>query len=125
MTENELSKEIVNACYCIHTQLGPGLLESVHETTLAHELHKRGIKALRQQPMPVVYDTIHMGIGFRADLIVGDKVIIEIKSIDAIAPIHRKQLLTHLRLADKSFGLLVNFNVEFIKDGISRVVNNL
>ncbi|MGA9994042.1 MAG: GxxExxY protein [Pyrinomonadaceae bacterium] len=125
MTENELSKEIVNACYRIHTRLGPGLLESVYETTLAHELHKRGIKALHQQPMPVVYDTIRMGIGFRVDLIVGDKVIVEIKSIDAIAPVHRKQLLTYLRLADKRLGLLVNFNVELIKDGISRVVNNL
>ncbi|MGB9181027.1 MAG: GxxExxY protein [Pyrinomonadaceae bacterium] len=125
MTENELSKEIVNACYRIHTRLGPGLLESVYETTLAHELHKRGIKAIRQQPLPVVYETIRMEVGFRADLLVEDKVIVEIKSVEALAPVHRKQLLTYLRLADKRLGLLVNFNVELIKDGISRVVNNL
>lgn len=125
MTENELSKEIVNACYRIHTKLDPGLLESVYETTLAHELHKRGIKAIRQQPMPVVYETIRMEVGFRADLIVGDKVIVEIKSVEVLAPVHRKQLLTYLRLADKRLGLLINFNVELIKDGIWRVVNNL
>jgi GxxExxY protein len=125
MTENELAKQIVNAAYRIHTTLGPGLLESVYETALAHELEKQGIKVLRQHPLPVVYETIHMEIGFRADLIVGDKVIVEIKSIEAIAPVHRKQLLTYLRLADKRLGLLINFNVEFIKDGITRVANGL
>jgi GxxExxY protein len=125
MTENELAKQIVNAAYRIHTTLGPGLLESVYETTLAHELEKQGTKVLRQQALPVVYETIRMEIGFRADLIVGDKVIVEIKSIEAIAPVHRKQLLTYLRLADKRLGLLINFNVELIKDGITRVVNGL
>lgn len=125
MTENELAGEIVNAAFKIHTTLGPGLLESVYETTLAHELEKRGIKATRQQPMPVVYETIRMEIGFRADLVVGDKVIVEIKSIEALAPVHRKQLLTYLRLTDKRLGLLINFNVELIREGITRVVNNL
>jgi GxxExxY protein len=125
MTENELSKEIVNAAFKIHKTLGPGLLESVYETTLAHELEKRGIKVTRQQALPVVYETIRMEIGFRADLIVGDKVIVEIKSIDALAPVHRKQLLTYLRLTDKRLGLLINFNVELIRDGIMRVVNDL
>jgi len=125
MTENELAKQIVNAAYRIHTTLGPGLLESVYETTLAHELEKQGIKVLRQQALPVIYETIRMEIGFRADLIVGDKVIVEIKSIEAISPVHRKQLLTYLRLADKRLGLLINFNVELIKDGITRVVNGL
>jgi GxxExxY protein len=125
MTENELAKQIVNAAYRIHTTLGPGLLESVYEATLAHELEKQGIKVLRQQALPVIYETIHMEIGFRADLIIGDMVIVEIKSIEAISPVHRKQLLTYLRLADKRLGLLINFNVELIKDGITRVVNGL
>ena len=125
MTENQLSKQIVNAAYTIHTTLGPGLLESVYETTLTHELEKRGIKVLRQQALPVVYQTIRMDIGFRADLIVGDKVIVEIKSIEVISPVHRKQLLTYLRLTNKRLGLLINFNVEFIRDGITRVVNGL
>jgi len=125
MTENQLSGHIVNAAYTIHTTLGPGLLESVYETTLAHELEKRGIKVLRQQALPVVYESIRMDIGFRADLIVGDKVIVEIKSIDAISPVHRKQLLTYLRLTGKRLGLLINFNVELIRDGITRVVNRL
>jgi GxxExxY protein len=125
MTENELSKQIVNAAYRIHTTLGPGLLESVYETTLTHELEKQGIKVVRQQALPVIYETIRMDIGFRADLIVGDKVIVEIKSIEAISPVHRKQLLTYLRLTNKRLGLLINFNVELIKDGITRVVNGL
>jgi GxxExxY protein len=94
-------------------------------TTLAHELEKQGIRVLRQQALPVVYETVRMEIGFRADLIVGGKVIVEIKSIEALAPVHRKQLLTYLRLADKRLGLLINFSVELIKDGITRVVNGL
>jgi GxxExxY protein len=125
MTENELAKEIVSAAFKIHTTLGPGLLESVYETTLAHEMERRGIKVLRQPALPVVYELIRMDIGFRADLIVGDKVIVEIKSIESISPVHRKQLLTYLRLADKRLGLLINFNVELIRDGITRVVNKL
>jgi GxxExxY protein len=125
MTENELAKQIVNAAYRIHTTLGPGLLESVYETTLAHEIEKQGIKVLRQQPLPVIYETIRMEIGFRADLVISDKVIVEIKSVEAISPVHRKQLLTYLRLANKRLGLLINFNVELIKDGITRVVNGL
>jgi GxxExxY protein len=125
MTENELSKIIVNAAYRIHTALGPGLLESVYETTLAHEIEKHGVKVVRQQALPVVYERIRMEVGFRADLLVGDKVIVEIKSTEALSPVHRKQLLTYLRLANMRLGLLINFNVEFIRDGITRVVNGL
>ncbi|MDX6497820.1 MAG: hypothetical protein QOG23_1080 [Blastocatellia bacterium] len=125
MTENEIATIIVDAAYKIHTRLGPGLLESVYEATLAYELAKRGLQLRRQQSMPVVYEAVRMDVGFRADLIVEGKVIVEIKSIDAIAPVHRKQLLTYLRLTDKRLGLLINFNVELIKDGITRVVNNL
>lgn len=125
MTENEIAKIIVDAAYKIHTTLGPGLYESVYETTLEYELQKRGLKVLRQEPLPVIYEDIHINKGFRADLIVEDKVIVEVKSIQAVAPVHRKQVLTYLRLANIRLGLLINFNVELIKDGISRVVNNL
>lgn len=125
MTENEIATIIVDAAYTIHTRLGPGLLESVYETTLAYELTKRGLELRKQQAMPVIYEAVRMDIGFRADLVVEGKVIVEIKSIDAIAPVHRKQLLTYLRLTDKRLGLLINFNVELIKDGITRVVNHL
>jgi len=125
MHENEIAKEIVNAAYHIHVTLGPGLLESVYEATLAHELQKRGLSVIRQQPIPVVNESVHLEMGFRADLIVGGKVIVEIKSVEALAPVHRKQLLTYLRLADKRLGLLINFNSELIKDGIARVVNGL
>ncbi|HMF56004.1 MAG TPA: GxxExxY protein [Pyrinomonadaceae bacterium] len=125
MTENELAKEIVNASYKIHSSLGPGLLESVYEMTLAYELQKRGINVIKQQPLPVVYETIRMEMGFRVDLMVGGKVIVEIKSIDAVSPVHRKQLLTYLRLTGKRLGLPINFNVELIRDGITRVVNKL
>jgi len=94
MTENEIATIIVDAAYKIHKRLGPGLLESVYETTLAYELARRGLQLRRQQAMPVVYESVQMDVGFRADLIVEGKVIVEIKSIDAIAPVHRKQLLT-------------------------------
>ena len=125
MHENETAREIVNAAYKIHTTLGPGLLESVYEATLAYELGKRGIEVVRQQPIPVVYESIRMEMGFRADLIVGGSVIVELKSVEIVAPVHKKQLLTYLRLADKRLGLLVNFGAELIKDGITRVVNHL
>lgn len=125
MTENEIATIIVDVAYKIHQRLGPGLLESVYESTVAYELGKRGLLVRRQQAMPVVYETVKMDMGFRADLIVNGKVIVEIKSIEALAPVHRKQLLTYLRVADKRLGLLINFNVELIKDGITRVVNNL
>lgn len=125
MTENEIAKEIVDAAYRIHTTLGPGLFESVYELALKFELEKRELQVLRQHPIPVVYETIHLEEGFRADLIVERKVIIEVKSIEALAPVHRKQLLTYLRLADMRLGLLINFNVELIRDGIKRVVNGL
>lgn len=125
MTENEISREIVNASYKIHTTLGPGLLESVYETILAYELTKRGLRVSRQQPIPLIYDDVRMDDGFRADLIVESKVIIEIKSVEVIAPVHKKQLLTYLRVADKRLGLLINFGSALIKDGITRIVNGL
>jgi GxxExxY protein len=125
MTENAIAKEIVDAAFRIHTTLGPGLLESVYETVLAYELDRRGLRAVRQQPIPVVYEDIHIATGFRADMIVEDKVIVEIKSVENLASVHKKQLLTYLRLAEKRLGLLINFNVSLIKDSITRVVNGL
>jgi len=125
MTENEVAKQIVDAAYRIHTSLAPGLLESVYEVVLACELEKRGLRTARQQPIPIVYLDTRIEIGFRADLMVEDKVIGEIKSVEAIEPVHKKQLLTHLRLADKRLGLLINFNVALIKDGIVRIANGM
>jgi GxxExxY protein len=125
MTENEIARKIVDVAFKIHSHYGPGLLESVYESIMAHELNKRGMAVSRQQPIPLVHETIRMNVGFRADLVVAHKVVVEIKSIQAVGPVHKKQLLTYLRLADKRLGLLINFNVELIKHGISRVVNGL
>jgi GxxExxY protein len=125
MTENAIAKEIVDAAFHIHTTLGPGLLESVYHAVLAYELAQRGLRTVSQQAIPVVYRTIRIDTGFRADLIVEDRVIVEIKSVEVLAPVPRKQLLTYLRLADKRLGLLINFNAALIKDGITRIVNGL
>ena len=125
MNENEIAKEIVDAAYKIHTTLGSGLLESVYETVLAYELEKRSLSVVRQQPIPVVYEKVRLEEGFRADIIVNNKVIIEIKSVEMIAPVHKKQLLTYLRLTNKRLGLLINFSSALIKDGITRIANGL
>ena len=125
MTENEIAKEVVDAAYKVHTTLGPGLLESVYEASLAYELEQRGLKIERQESLPVVYKNVRLEEGFRADLIVSDRVIIELKSVETIAPVHKKQLLTYLRLAEKRLGLLINFGAALIKNGITRVVNGL
>lgn len=125
MTENEISKIIVNTCYHIHTQLGPGLFESVYEEILSYELKKEGLNIERQKTIPVIWKEVKMEQGFRADLIINEKVLIEIKSIESIAPVHQKQLLTYLKLTDIKLGLLVNFNEALIKNGIQRIVNNL
>jgi GxxExxY protein len=125
MTENAIAKEIVDAAFRIHTTLGPGLLESVYDTVLAYELGRRGLRVVREQAIPVVYEGVRIDVGFRADLIVDDKVIVEVKSVENLAPVHKKQLLTYLRMADKRLGLLINFHVVLIKDGIARVVNGL
>ena len=125
MNENDISKILVDCCFKVHTELGPGLLESVYEEVLSYEIIKRGLSLERQKGIPVVYDNIKMELGFRADIIVENKVIIELKSIEAIAPVHSKQLLTYLKLTGMKLGLLVNFNEALIKDGIKRIVNNL
>ena len=125
MTENAIAKEIVDAAFRVHTTLGPRLLESVYDTVLAYELGRRGLGTARQHAIPVVYENVRIDAGFRADLIVEDKVIVEIKSVELLLPVHKKQLLTYLRLADKRLGLLINFHVALIKDGITRIVNGL
>src|SRR4051794_37937913 len=110
MTENEISGIVVDAAYKIHTTLGPGLLESVYEAVLTYEVKKRGMRVQRQVPIPIVYEGVQIDEAFKADLIVEDKVIIELKAIEAVTAVHKKQLLTYLRLADKRLGLLINFN---------------
>ncbi len=125
MTENELSKIIVNLVFQIHNKLGPGLLESVYEEIMFLELRKLELKVERQKPIPVIWNNTKLEIGFRADLIVENKVIVELKSVEELAPVHYKQLLTYLKLTNLKLGLLINFNENLIKDGIRRVVNDL
>jgi GxxExxY protein len=125
MTENEISRIVVDAAYGIHKHFGPGLLESVYEVNLAHELKKRGLQVERQKAVSVKYDSIVFDEGFRVDIVVDDMVVLELKSVEAVHRVHKKQLLTYLRLMNKRLGLLINFNEDLIKDGISRVVNGL
>ena len=125
MTENEIAKIVVDAAYHVHRRLGPGLLESVYEAVLAYDLKKRGMKVERQVPVAIVFEGMKFDEGFRADLIVEEKVIVELKSVEKVVPVHKKQLLTYLRLGDKRLGLLINFGSELMRDGISRVVNGL
>lgn len=125
MHENDIAEVVVDACFKVHTTLGPGLLESVYETVLARELQKRGLVVTRQQTIPITYDGVILDEGFRADLVVEDKIIVELKSVEQVAAVHKKQLLTYLRLTDKKLGFLVNFGANLIKDGITRIANGL
>lgn len=125
MTENELSKIIVDVAFRVHTNLGPGLLESVYEEILYYEFIRLGLNVERQKVIPVIWDGLKMELAFRADLIVENKVIIELKSVEILAPVHPKQLLTYLKITGFKLGLLINFNEALIKNGITRIVNNL
>ncbi len=125
VTENEIAKIIVDAALNVHKALGPGLFESVYEAVLSYELGRRCLKVERQLPIPINYNGIKFEEAFRADMVVESKVIIELKSIEAVANVHKKQLLTYLRLADKRLGLLINFGEAFIRDGITRVANGM
>ncbi len=125
MTENEIAKIVVDAAFHVHTKLGPGLLESVYEVVLAAQLRTRGLQVERQVPVPIQFEELTFDEGFRADIIVEDKVILELKSVEQTAPVHRKQVLTYLRLADKRLGLLINFGAALLKDGVTRLVNGL
>ena len=125
MHENDIGRIIVDAAYHIHVSLGPGLLESAYQRVLAYELRKRGLSLQTEVPISIIYDGRDFDEGFRANMIVEDKVIVELKSVEKVAPVHKKQLLTYLKLADKRLGLLINFNEYLIKDGITRIVNGL
>ncbi|MFL5751773.1 MAG: GxxExxY protein [Bacteroidia bacterium] len=125
LTENEISKMLLNIFIKVHTKLGPGLLESVYEEVICYELAKTNLKYKRQRGIPLVYDEVKLDIGFRADIIVENKVIVEIKSVELMAPVFHKQVLTYLKLTNLKLGLLVNFNVPLLKDGYTRLVNNL
>lgn len=125
MHENEIATIVVDICYQIHKKLGPGLLESVYEEILCYELQNRNLLFSRQKPIPVIWNEVKMEIGFRADVIVESKVIVELKSVEAISPVFLKILLTYLRLTNIKLGLLINFNEALIKHGIRRVVNGL
>jgi len=123
MKENQVTGEIIDSCIKIHKTLGPGLLESVYEAVLAYELRSRGLQVSLQVPMPISYEGVCLEVGFRCDMLVNDLVIVELKSVENVLPVHKKQLLTYLRLAGKQLGLLVNFNSELMKDGITRIAN--
>lgn len=125
MPENGVAKDIVDAAYGIHTGLGPGLFESVYEAVLARELEKRGHEVDRQRTVQIEYNGMTFDEGFRADLVVDDLVVVELKSIESTLPVHKKQLLTYLRLMDKQLGLLINFGETYMKNGITRLVNGL
>lgn len=122
---NSLTGRIIGCAMKIHSKLGPGLLESTYEACLDHELRKVGFEVARQHALPVIYDGIKLDCGYRIDLLVDRRIIVELKSVDALAPIHEAQLLTYLKLAGLPLGLLINFNVLHLRDGIRRMVNNL
>jgi len=125
MTENELSSVVINCAMRVHSALGPGLLESAYEACLHYELIRAGLRAEGQKALPLVYHTVKLECGYRVDILVENKLIIEVKSVEALADIHLAQVLTYLRLSDIRLGLLLNFNVVHMKDGIKRVVNKL
>ncbi len=125
MTENEIATLVLDIAFKIHRKYGPGLFESVYEEIFCYELRKAGVFFTRQQAIPLVHEEIKLEVGFRADVIIENKVIVEIKSIETIADIHFKQVLTYLKLSDLKLGLLINFNVVLLKDGIHRIANKL
>ena len=125
MTENQISKEVVDAAVKVHTKLGPGLLESVYESVLSRELEQRGLRIERQVPIPIEYEGLRFNEGFRADIIVEGKVILELKSVEQLAKVHHKQLLTYLRLTDMRLGLILNFGADLMKEGIKRIANGM
>jgi GxxExxY protein len=125
MTENELSKIVFDCVLKVHQKLGPGLLESAYEECLFYELNKTGLDVQKQKALPLIYEDVKLDIGYRLDIIIENKLILEIKSVEALNDVHFAQLLTYLKLTDCKLGLLINFNVTLIKNGIKRIVNNL
>jgi GxxExxY protein len=123
MTENEIAKQILDAAFLVHTKLGPGLLESVYEVVLTHELRKEGLTVERQKPMPITYDGVRFDEAYRADLLVNSTVIAELKSVEGLTALHAKQVLTQLRMSNLKLGLLINFGEAHLKNGIKRLIN--
>jgi GxxExxY protein len=121
---NEITEQVIGACIEIHRQLGPGLLESAYEECLCFELSQRGIRFERQKPLPVKYKSVNLDCGYRLDLVVEEKIILELKTVEHLLPIHEAQLLTYLKLSGLTLGLLINFNVPVLKNGIKRIANN-
>lgn len=125
MTENELSFKIIGIALELHRNVGPGLLESSYENALAYDLREAGLEVKQQVAVPFFYKEMKMDVGYRLDMIIENKIIVEVKSVEVVAPVHYSQLLTYLKLSDMKLGLLINFNTRLLKEGIHRVVNNL
>ena len=125
MTENEIAYQIVGASLELHREVGPGLLESAYESALAYDLRERGLLVKKQYPMPFHYKSMLMEVGYKIDLLVAHKVIVELKSVEKLHPVHYAQTLTYLKLSNLKLALLINFNQRYVKDGIHRIVNNL
>jgi GxxExxY protein len=125
MRTNEITGHVVDAAMKVHSALGPGLLESAYEACVAYELRKRGLKVLTQEPLPVIYDNVRLDLGYRIDLLVADSVVVELKTVTKVSPLHEAQLLSYLKLSHHPVGLLINFHVIHLKDGITRMVNRL
>jgi GxxExxY protein len=121
---DKIAQQIVDTAFRVHSKLGPGLLESAYEACMAHELSKQGFKVERQKPQPIIYDDLAIEVGYRLDILVDDKVIIELKAVEQLAPIHQAQLMTYLKLSNKTLGFLINFHVHLIKQGIRRLAND-
>ncbi len=122
MQINEITREIIDSAYKVHSALGPGLLESAYKTILAYELRKKGLKVIEEKPVPVVYEEVKLDCGYRMDLLVEDLVVVELKTVDAFNDVHIAQVLTHLKFGKKKVGLLINFNVKSLKHGIRRLI---
>jgi len=125
MTENQISRLVYESALKVHRALGPGLLESAYEECLCFELNKHNLQIQKQAPLPLIYEEVKLNVGFRADILVNKKVILEIKAVDALNDIHMAQVLTYLKVSGCKLGMLINFNVLLVKDGIRRIVNNL
>lgn len=121
---DQIAKDVVDAAFKVHSTLGPGLLESAYEACLAHELTRRGYRIERQKEQPIIYEGLEIEVGYRLDILVDDQLIIELKAVEQMLPIHQAQIMTYLRLSRKTLGLIINFNVPLIKNGIKRVAMN-
>ncbi len=123
--ENELSKLVLDAAFQVHSAVGPGLLENAYEACLAYELRRFGLKVLTQVPLPLIYREVRLEVGYKLDILVEDLVVVEIKAVDRLIAVHHAQLLSYLKLSGKKLGILINFNVSHLREGIKRVVNGL